>query len=67
MVDVDKVIRFEDGDLTEDETVAFFQELLDTGGIYRLQGSYQRTMKHFIENGLVIPKTGEPLDSGKEA
>ena len=45
------IIRFEDGDLTHEETVALFQELLDTGMIDHLQGSYHRMAQILIESG----------------
>lgn len=37
-----QLIAFEMGELDEDESVELFQNLVDTGVINRLQGSYQR-------------------------
>jgi len=45
------IIRYEDGELTHEETVALFQELLNTGMIDHLQGSYHRMARILLENG----------------
>lgn len=50
---VDKIIAFENGDMDEDEVVEFFQELVDSGLAWQLQGSYGRTAAALIEAGLV--------------
>lgn len=52
MIDVDKVIRFETGEMTEAELVEFFQELIDSGDAWRLQGMYGRTAQALIDDGL---------------
>ena len=49
---VDKVIDYEDGQLDEDETIYFFQELINSGMAWSLQGSYGRTATRLIEEGL---------------
>ena len=49
------IIRYEDGDLTHDETVTLFQELLNTGMIDHLQGSYHRMARILIESGEIAP------------
>ena len=50
---VEKIVRFENGEMEEDEVVEFFQELLDTGMIYQLQGSYQRTAQHLLDANMI--------------
>jgi uncharacterized protein YjhX (UPF0386 family) len=47
------IIAFEDGELTDEETIALFQALCDTGMIYSLQGSYQRIAEQLIAEGLI--------------
>jgi hypothetical protein len=54
MVDmVDKIIAYEGGEMPEDQVISFFQELLDSGLIWQLQGSYGRQAKLLIESGLI--------------
>lgn len=48
----DKINQYESGEMSEDEAVEFFQELIDTHWIYHLQGHYQRTASHLINIGV---------------
>ena len=48
---VDKMITYEMGDMSEEEAVEFFQELLDRRLLDSLQGSYQRTAAILLELG----------------
>ena len=52
MIDVTKVMRFEEGDMDDDELIEFFQSLIDSGDAWRLQGMYGRTAMALIEDGL---------------
>ena len=52
---VDKIMAYEQGDMDQDETVEFFQELVEDGLVWRLQGHYGRTAARLIEAGLVQP------------
>jgi len=49
----DKVIAYESGDMDEDEVVRFFQELVDTGLAWQLQGAYGRTARALLAAGFI--------------
>jgi hypothetical protein len=50
---VDKVIAYESDEMDEDEMIEFFQELVDSGAAWTLQGHYGRTAMALIERGLI--------------
>ena len=56
MDQVDKIIAYEQGDLSEEETISLFQELVDSGLAWKLQGHYGRTAAALIKAGLVSQK-----------
>lgn len=56
MTVVDKIIAYEQGDMDQEEMVEFFQELVDDGLAFTLQGHYGRTAARLIEAGLVRPR-----------
>ena len=56
---LDRIVSYEAGQLDEDETIALFQELVDSGLAWRLQGSYGRTAQALIESGKVTTKGGK--------
>ena len=55
---VDKIMAYEQGEMDQEEMVEFFQELVDDGLAFRLQGHYGRTASRLIEAGLVRPGKG---------
>lgn len=50
-----KIIDFESGKLSNDEIYELFQELVDTGMAWKLQGSYGRIAQGLIELGIIEP------------
>ena len=52
---VDQLIAYEEGQITEDEEIALFQHLIDTGTCWQLEGYYHRMGATLIEAGLIKP------------
>jgi hypothetical protein len=52
---VDRIIEFEDGTLDDTEVIELFQELVDSGLAWQLQGAYGRQAAALIDMGLVRP------------
>lgn len=48
---IDTLIAYEQGELDDDQTIDFFQELIDSGVVWNLQGSYGRAARSLIEQG----------------
>jgi hypothetical protein len=53
MAIVDDIMKFEDGEMTDDEVIALFQELVNNGMAWTLQGYYGRIATTLIDQGLV--------------
>jgi len=49
---IDKIIAYENGEMTDEEIVEFFQELIDEGTVWHLQGSYGRLASDLIDMGM---------------
>lgn len=45
------IIGYEDGELSEEEVISGFQELINSGIVWDLQGSYGRMASALIESG----------------
>ena len=49
---VDMIIKYENSELeTKEDIIALFQELIDAGVVWQLQGHYGRTAKALIKAG----------------
>jgi len=55
---IQAIISYESGEMSQDETIQFFAELVMTGFINAMQGHYQRTAQDLIEQG-IISEDGE--------
>lgn len=58
------ILRYEQGDCTDDETVEGFQHLIDKGLVWQLQGSYGRIARALIANGYCVAKGGDTAKVG---
>lgn len=50
---IQEIISYESGEMSQDETIQFFAELVKTGFITAMQGHYQRTAQDLIEQGII--------------
>jgi hypothetical protein len=58
MDQLDKMIAFEQGELDDDGVIELFQDLINSGLAWKLQGFYGRTAANLIENGYCVPAKG---------
>ena len=57
---INEIIAYESGELGPDDVIHFFGDLVSSGVIHGLQGSYQRTASDLIEQG-ILSEDGEVL------
>ena len=50
---VDKIIAYESGELSNEQTIELFSELIKNGQAWSLQGSYGRMAVSLIEQGIL--------------
>lgn len=48
---LDQILAYEQGEMEDTEMLIFFQDLIDTGFAWQLQGSYGRTARNLIASG----------------
>ena len=53
---VNNIIAFENGELSQRNTLKLFSKLIKTGDVWHLQGFYGRTATDFIESRLIDDK-----------
>ena len=51
MPSIEDLMRYEHGEMSNEDAIAMFQRLIDSGVVWRLQGSYGRTARSLIELG----------------
>ena len=47
----EQIIKYESGQMGDGETIKFFQQLIDSGLAWSLQGHYGRTAQALVETG----------------
>lgn len=52
-INIDDIIAYESGELDDDSTINMFQELVDSGMAWQLQGHYGRVANELLEMGLI--------------
>ena len=56
MVNIDNIIAYEQGKLDRDSTIAMFQQMVNDGSAWTLQGHYGRTAKALLDAVYIQPK-----------
>lgn len=57
MPSVEEFIDWENGDMSEENEIEFFQKLLDTGMAWTLQGMYGRRTMELLNEGYLIKRS----------
>jgi hypothetical protein len=53
MTSFTRILAYENGELDLDDTIALFQELVNSGIAWELQGHYGRTAMEFVRAGYI--------------
>lgn len=56
---LDMMMSYENGELDAEQTVELFQNLIDSGLIFNLQGHYMRVAKDLVDAGLIDLTTAD--------
>ena len=62
--EIDFILKFEEGNVSEEELIEGFQHLIDNGHAWTLQGIYGRTAHDLIVAGKCHPRTGGRYNAG---
>jgi hypothetical protein len=57
---IDRLLAYEDGTLTDEQTIALFQDLLTSGLVWHLQGNYTRTAQRLLDAGAITAPQKPP-------
>ena len=60
---VGQIIRYENGEMNEQEMISFFQDLINNGMAWSLQGHYGRVAMALIEEGHCTHATSRENDN----
>lgn len=55
-MEIDQIIKYEQGELDDMETLNLFSSLIKNGNAWTLQGHYGRTAKYLIDNNYIDNK-----------
>lgn len=56
MPDIDKIIAFESGELSSNEVLDLFADMITSGVVWHLQGVYGRVANDLIGHGWISPE-----------
>ena len=56
---MDDIIAWENGELSEEDTISLFQFLLDEGHCWKLQGFYGSAAVELLQRGLIFERDAE--------
>lgn len=56
-MDINFIMAYENGELSDEEIIAGFQQGIDSGLVWQLQGSYGRMATRLIESGYCSAKS----------
>lgn len=51
---IDRIIAFENGELSREEAIELFQAMIDDGSVWNLQGCYGRIAHALIDRGICV-------------
>lgn len=66
MDNIDRLMDYEQGKLSEEETIVLFQALVNSGLAWKLQGHYGRTAKAMLDAGLISLPGASDNEQAKE-